>query len=541
MYSIDDLFDIPQNSKKISKQEAEPNGVIPIYSSDTSNNGIVGYCNKKPHWLVTSKRPLYLIFGDHTRSFNIADQSFCIADNVKVLIPKYMQMNDRVLLYISTVWRKCIPNLGYARHWSKAKLSMLRLPKTIRGEIDFAYMSERVRELEEERVRELEAYLQEAGFEDCTLTKEEKVALNDIECGKKQMRKCDIVKTFHVDNSHNILKSEVVFGSGTTPYVTASEGNNSIVSYISYKPNMMEHGNSIMIGGKTLVITYQPRDFFSNDSHNLVLTVNDKSGRNESAQLYIVAALYKTLSPKYSWGDSISKAKIQKDVVYLPVKNDGKTVDYSFMETYISAIKKQCIARLKQEIDIERKAYNKVLATQHQEPIDIKHIEPECSYNDESGVLLVAEPYECYKWNPFDQDFINFFGDDKTILLGCHKNMRHLEWIQGQGIYNIRLGRRKGTMSGKSALFEKTSHLVLYDLHHPTKVQVFNIESCCEMSGQQLKELGYPTQRPGKSYMTFKLSSSSLDITQLNKLRLIERLSEEHPDHVKGAPVFLEP
>ena len=31
----------------------------------------------------------------------------------------------------------------------------------------------RVRELEEERVRELEAYLHEAGFEDCTLSKEE--------------------------------------------------------------------------------------------------------------------------------------------------------------------------------------------------------------------------------------------------------------------------------------------------------------------------------------------------------------------------------
>jgi hypothetical protein len=61
------------------------------------------------------------------------------------------------------------------------------------------------------------------------------------------------------------------------------------------------------------------------------------------------------------------------------------------------------------------------------------------------------------------------------------------------------------------------------------------------MSGQQLKELGYPTQKPGKSYMTFKLSTSTLDATQLNNLRLIERIAEEHPEHEKGTPVFLEP
>ena len=116
-----------------------------------------------------------------------------------------------------------------------------------------------------------------------------------------------------------------------------------------------------------------------------------------------------------------------------------------------------------------------------------------------------------------------------------------MKWIQEQGIYNIRLGKRKGSISGKSALFERTSHLVLYNVDHPNQQMVYDIVSCCEMSGQQLKELGYPTQKPGKTYMTFKLSSSTLDTTQLNKLRLIERITEEHTEHEKGTPVFLEP
>ena len=44
---------------------------------------------------------------------------------------------------------------------------------------------------------------------------------------------------------------------------------------------------------------------------------------------------------KYSWGDSISNRKIQKDKISLPVKN--KKPDYEIMETLIAAIKKLII------------------------------------------------------------------------------------------------------------------------------------------------------------------------------------------------------
>lgn len=510
-------------------------------SAGENNNGIIGKTDVKAK-IFSANTITVDMFGN--TYYQRAPYKMVTHARVFSLAPiGQMKLSEKIGLFVIANFQylKQVYSYNNMCSWEKLRKQRLSLPSTENGNIDFSFIEERMRELEEERMRELEAYIQEAGFEDCTLTKGEKDALNAIECRKKLMRKFDIVKEFKVANSHNILRSDVVFGSGTTPYVTAIDGNNSIVTYISYKPDMMEQGNSIMIGGKTLVITYQPQDFFSNDSHNLVLTVNDKSGRNESAQLYMVAALYKTLSPKYSWGDSISKAKIQKDVVYLPVKKDGKTVDYSFMETYISAIKKQCIARLKHEIDIERGAYNKVLDTQHHESIGTKRSVIEYTVNDEPEMLKAAEDYEYYQWNGANKRVIDFFGDNKTILFGCYKNKKHLEWIQEQGIYNIRLGKRKGTMSGESALFEKTVHLVLYDINYPDKLQVYNIESCCEMSGQQLKELDYPTQRPGKSYMTFKLSISTLDSTQLNNLRLIERITEEHPEHEKGTPVFLEP
>lgn len=121
---------------------------------------------------------------------------------------------------------------------------------------------------------------------------------------------------------------------------------------------MIEPGNSILIGGKTMVVTYQPDDFFSNDSHNLLLSLKSKENGNENVYLFLAAALKKSLGHKYHWGDSISKQKIKSDIVNLPM--NGNEVDYPFMDTIISGIKKRIIANLKSFIDKEHQAYLEV-------------------------------------------------------------------------------------------------------------------------------------------------------------------------------------
>lgn len=61
--------------------------------------------------------------------------------------------------------------------------------------------------------------------------------------------------------------------------MTASKENNSVGTYISYDESQIEEGNSIFIGGKTFVVTYQENDYFSNDSHNLALYFKDDKQR----------------------------------------------------------------------------------------------------------------------------------------------------------------------------------------------------------------------------------------------------------------------
>jgi len=153
----------------------------------------------------------------------------------------------------------------------------------------------------------------------------------------KDWKKFLITELFHIKNTHSILKKQIIENSGSYPYVTAKEGNNSVESYIAYDMEEVEEGNSILIGGKTLVISYQPHNYFSNDSHNLALYLKDESKRTKHIQLFLVASLKASLSSLYTWGDSISKRVIVKDYVYLP-SIDETGPDWDFMESFMADI-----------------------------------------------------------------------------------------------------------------------------------------------------------------------------------------------------------
>ena len=168
-----------------------------------------------------------------------------------------------------------------------------------------------------------------------------------------------VTDIFTVKNTHNILSSWIIPNSGSIPYVTAGQDNNSISSYVDYDKTMMDEGNSIFIGGKTLVISYQPNNYFSNDSHNLALYLKN-GNREKENQLFITSCLYKTLSPKYSWGNSISSKKIQSDIVYLPSKNG--IISHDFMSDFIKVIEKIVIKDLVEWTDKKIAATKEVVA-----------------------------------------------------------------------------------------------------------------------------------------------------------------------------------
>lgn len=242
--------------------------------------------------------------------------------------------------------------------WNVVRKKYIQLP-TRDGKIDFMFMERFVAELKAQRVAELKAYLTVTGLSDYTLTPEEQQAIQHFQEGNLQWHDYRLTSVFEVKNASNILSSEVVAGSGSTPYLCASRENNAVSSYVSYKDEMLSEGNCIFIGGKTFVVTYQEKDFLSNDSHNLILRLYETEHRTKRKQLYLTTCIDKSLRHRYSWGDSISNKKIQTDKVTLPT-NSNKP-NYTQMETFIQAIEKLVIRDVVLYADRELAATEQVI------------------------------------------------------------------------------------------------------------------------------------------------------------------------------------
>ena len=225
--------------------------------------------------------------------------------------------------------------------------STIQLPINGNGEIDFGFIDgfvaelegQRVAELEGQRVAELQAYLSVTGLSDYTLTEKEKHVIEHLT--EIPFKTFKITSIFDIKNTGNILSRDIIENSGSTPYLCASRENNAVSSYITYNEDSLDKGNCVFIGGKTFVVTYQKNDFFSNDSHNLVLYLKKKDFEQQNILLSLVACVDRSLRHKYSWGDSISNKKIKSDVIMLPVNKNEP--NYELMATLISAVKKLVI------------------------------------------------------------------------------------------------------------------------------------------------------------------------------------------------------
>lgn len=343
-YKINELFDPSNGNFDIQQCHINNKGYF-VVSSGLQNCGIIGKTDVNAR--IFDKNTITIdMFGNvFFRDFEYKMVTHARVFSIKY---KYKKLKCREGMYLATVLKYIKKLFSYDKMatWEKVKNLKILIPINKDNNIDYDYMEERIRELEEERIRELTAYLTVSGYKDCKLTSQEEKTINDLNNNKIEFKEFNITGKngiFDVKNTHSILQEWIVPNSGNVPYVTAGVGNNSITTYIT--PNnqeWVEKGHSIMIGGKTLVITYQEQDYVSNDSHNLALYLKNDKICSENVYLFLVAALYKSLKPKYEWGDSISKTKIQKDIIKLPI-NDKNEIDFDFMETYISAIKKLTI------------------------------------------------------------------------------------------------------------------------------------------------------------------------------------------------------
>ncbi|MCD8553578.1 MAG: restriction endonuclease subunit S [Seleniivibrio sp.] len=349
------MFEINSYQKRFDANKVEilESGKYPYVVRMGSNNGQRGFINEDTSYLNEGNT---ISFGQDTATMFYQEIPYFTGDKIKILKAKNKKFSKKNAQFFISAMTKSFASFSWGS--SSFSVEIIKKQKAIlpvlkNGEIDFEFMESFIAELEAERIAELEAYLAVTNLKDYTLTTEEKQVLSEYD--KCIFKEYNLIDIFEIKNTGNILSRDIVENSGKIPYLCASAENNAVSSYIAYDNKYLDKGNCIFIGGKTFTVTYQEHDFFSNDSHNLVLYLKDNTQQIKLNQLFLATCVAKSLSHKYSWGDSVSNKKIQKDTASLPTLNDKP--DYAKMGTLISAIQKLVIK------DVVEYADKKISAT----------------------------------------------------------------------------------------------------------------------------------------------------------------------------------
>ncbi len=321
----------------LSKENLSNKYSFPAYSSESTNNGIVGYTDD-PEFICDDKTPVYVTFGDHTRTMNIARKSFSVLDNVKVLLPTYY--SDKVLLFIFAVWRKHIPNLGYARHWKIANKCVLELP-TKNNSLDTDFIENFIAELEARHIAELEAYLSVTGLNDYNLSTIEHQTLTNYVSGKIELKEHNIFELFKIESYKKRFDANkvTVKDNGKFPYVVRMSTNNGQKGFIDENKEYLNEGNTISFGQDTATMFYQEKPYFTGDKIKILKPIHNKFGKENA--LFFITAMSKSFS-NFSWGSSSFNVKIiENQKIILPIKQGE--IDFETIEILISTIKKLVI------------------------------------------------------------------------------------------------------------------------------------------------------------------------------------------------------
>ena len=261
-FKIGDLFEKQQLrfKKKMFNKDSDVSKIrttefnLPLVNAKDGENGIMYYGRSSDFEATDMSIDIVNDGAVSTGNVYAQPQLTGVLYNAYLIKLKIHKPSEERLLFLSQSIQKSIKTrFGYDNKagWEKVRKESIYLPVSNFGEIDFSFMENYIRELEKSRFNDLMIYLKANNLENYNLTPDEQKALTDFKNGKILFKKFKITGNdgvFSVKNTHSILKNQITENSGSYPYVTAAENNNSILTHISYDPSFLERGNSIMIG-----------------------------------------------------------------------------------------------------------------------------------------------------------------------------------------------------------------------------------------------------------------------------------------------------
>ena len=353
-FKIEDLFSAQTGDTDLQQKDINGRGTL-FVNSGVEALGIKGKTDRKAKVFDSNTITIDFWGNAYYRDF---EYKMATHNHVFSLSGDVIKNRSVGLYLVSTMsYMRRLFSYNNMGTWSKIKELYIQLPVTKRGNVDFVYMESRIREVEESRIREMEAYLKATGFEDCELTEEEEKALKKMESVK--------TKEFTIGDLYDKVKLEkktfdkrkdsrqIPDSQYSLPLVNAKHGDNGIMYYGD--PNIfdsIEMTIDIVQNGAIATGDVYPQPQRTGVLWDAYLIQASNHQDNAETLLYFSTAIAKSIKKKYTYDNKAYWEQVKEDKINLPITPSGE-IDYMFMETYIRAQEKLAIQRVKDWRDKE--------------------------------------------------------------------------------------------------------------------------------------------------------------------------------------------
>jgi len=331
-FKIGELFDIhPTKAYKMNNSSLlEDDGINPVVVNSSYNNGIGGYTNQN----CTEKGNM-ITFSDTTSADSIFYQEnpFVGYPHVQGLYPfNEKNWTKYPYLFLVTIFREKAKNLNYdyVNKFTResAKEILLKFPVDENGNIDFEYMENYMRRMEEKA---------NASFNRLNNTDSKNIKVN-IEDWKE----FHLYDLFHIDSGTKMDRIAMKYDNPTINFVGRSGVNNGVTAVVDKVSNYEPYkaGNlTLALGGAYLGSCFvQKEDFYT--SQNVIVLI-PKEDISFAAKEFICSVIFKEGNTHYkAFIDELNRHIKTDFSIKLPVDSDGNP-DYDLMDKYMSNIMQQ--------------------------------------------------------------------------------------------------------------------------------------------------------------------------------------------------------
>lgn len=356
-----DLFEI-YHGQRLTKAD-RISGEIPFLTAGQENQGVACFIGND--WKKYSNPITVDMFGNcffHNGIYSGDDNIyFFVSDKIS---------NKSKLFIANCITRQTVDKYSYGKQFRQPNADSLKALLPVKdGEIDFDFMESFIAELEAQRLAVLSAYLKVSGFDNYELSAEELNALQRFdELDDDNWGTYTVGNLFEKVTTKKLpYKAKELPKQPTDDYVLpclTSSFQNQGLNYYSPKAGATVISNVISLPSNSDVYRayYQSRDFtVLSDSYAIEWKLAENKP-TPNQYLFMVMCINKVTDlPIYSYKNKLGGWNVVKHKeIKLPEK-DGK-IDFAFMESFISAMKKIAIKDVVKYSDTKINATKEVVS-----------------------------------------------------------------------------------------------------------------------------------------------------------------------------------